>query len=224
MKRVVVIPALERIKFRGNHDAVPFNRHSPDDPRFVRRQGSASRWCWRRPGLSYQPQDFVEQAPRHRNLGHLERDVLMDGEERWAGTATELLALLEPYAPEGARFSRSWPKAPNALSQRLRRAAPSLRKLGIEMADYRESHRDRRRCWQIMRTPPQKTVRTVRTVRRNEESIDLEGSPGNGAGRSSDDPASSLDRSIPQKTDSSDGLDGSDDDFGDPNTWGLDND
>ena len=25
--------------------------------------------------MSYQPQDFVEQAPRHRNLGHLERDV-----------------------------------------------------------------------------------------------------------------------------------------------------
>jgi hypothetical protein len=28
------------------------------------------------PGVvSYQPQDFVEQTPRHRNLGHLERDV-----------------------------------------------------------------------------------------------------------------------------------------------------
>ena len=25
--------------------------------------------------MSYQPQDFVEQAPRHRNLGHLEREV-----------------------------------------------------------------------------------------------------------------------------------------------------
>ena len=29
----------------------------------------------RRQELSYQPQEFVEQAPRHRNLGHLERDV-----------------------------------------------------------------------------------------------------------------------------------------------------
>ncbi len=25
--------------------------------------------------MSYQPQDFVEQAPRHRKVGHLERDV-----------------------------------------------------------------------------------------------------------------------------------------------------
>lgn len=148
----------------------------------------------------------------------------MDGEERWTGTATELLGLLEAFAPEGSRFSRTWPKAANALSQKLRRAAPSLRKLGIELADYRESDRDRRRCWQIIRTPPQMTVRTVRTVRRNEEPIDLEGSPENGSGRSSVGPTRPHNSSIPQRTASSDGSDGSDDDFGDPNTWGLDND
>jgi hypothetical protein len=52
----------------------------------------------------------------------------------WTGTSTQLLADLASVAGEGATKSRAWPKVPNALSSKLRRAAPDLRKVG---------HRDR---------------------------------------------------------------------------------
>jgi hypothetical protein len=52
----------------------------------------------------------------------------------WTGTSTQLLADLASVAGEGATKSRAWPKAPNALSSKLRRAAPDLRKVGIETA------------------------------------------------------------------------------------------
>jgi hypothetical protein len=51
----------------------------------------------------------------------------------WEGTATELLSGLAYITPEAERHERKWPKAGNALSGRLRRAAPSLREFGIDI-------------------------------------------------------------------------------------------
>lgn len=58
----------------------------------------------------------------------------------WTGTAAELLARL---APEG-RLPRGWPESPRALSAALRRLAPGLRRVGLEVSAYREAHTRRR--------------------------------------------------------------------------------
>jgi DnaJ domain len=68
----------------------------------------------------------------------------MAGREKWAGTASSLLALLTPLIPEVLARERSWPKSARALSGKLRRAAPPLRKVGIDITFVREGH-DRER-------------------------------------------------------------------------------
>jgi hypothetical protein len=49
----------------------------------------------------------------------------------WTGTAAELLPLLAAMAGEAAAGGKTWPQTPRALSGRLRRAAPALRRAGI---------------------------------------------------------------------------------------------
>jgi hypothetical protein len=58
----------------------------------------------------------------------------------WTGTATELLAALAKAAGEAATRAKGWPATARALSGRLRRAAPSLRRVGIDVAFDREGH------------------------------------------------------------------------------------
>jgi energy-coupling factor transporter ATP-binding protein EcfA2 len=57
----------------------------------------------------------------------------MAGHQVWEGTASQLLALLTPLIPEALARERSWPKNARALSGKLRRAAPPLRRVGIEV-------------------------------------------------------------------------------------------
>jgi hypothetical protein len=52
----------------------------------------------------------------------------------WEGTATELLDLITPDHPD-----RNWPATPQSLSGRLRRAAPDLRGIGIQVEFTRSS-------------------------------------------------------------------------------------
>jgi hypothetical protein len=56
----------------------------------------------------------------------------------WTGTALGLLNLLREIVDEGVTRSRDWPSGPEALSNRLRRAATFLRKAGVEISFYRE--------------------------------------------------------------------------------------
>lgn len=59
----------------------------------------------------------------------------------WHGTAAELLALLTP----AGRTPHEWPKTPRGLSGVLRRLAPDLRRIGIDVVfDKREAHTGRR--------------------------------------------------------------------------------
>jgi acetylornithine deacetylase/succinyl-diaminopimelate desuccinylase-like protein len=53
------------------------------------------------------------------------------------GTASDLLDLLGQFAGDGITRAKGWPKAPPALSVRLRRAAPLLRKRGLHDAKGR---------------------------------------------------------------------------------------
>ncbi|HKM54074.1 MAG TPA: hypothetical protein VJY33_11750 [Isosphaeraceae bacterium] len=60
------------------------------------------------------------------------------------GTSSELLFLLSKLASETTRRAQRWPKAPNALSNALRRMAGSLRSSGIEIYFNRTDHQGRR--------------------------------------------------------------------------------
>jgi hypothetical protein len=58
---------------------------------------------------------------------------LVAEQSEFEGTAQELLATLEARVAEGVRKSRFWPKNPRALSARLRRSAPGLRRGGVDV-------------------------------------------------------------------------------------------
>jgi hypothetical protein len=71
----------------------------------------------------------------------------------WSGTATKLLCELCEIVDENVRKGRNWPGDGRALSGRLRRAAPCLRKLGIEITRDRDKGRKRSRIIDITVTP-----------------------------------------------------------------------
>jgi hypothetical protein len=69
------------------------------------------------------------------------------------GPASDLLGALAQAAGEHAVRSKTWPDNPRAVAGRLRRAAPLLRKIGIEVVFKREGHA-RTRIIDIRATPP----------------------------------------------------------------------
>src|SRR6516162_1829499 len=70
----------------------------------------------------------------------------------WTGTASDLLGALAEVAGERVAKSKTWPDSPRALAGRLRRAATSLRKIGIEIGFGREG-RARTRTIHITAAP-----------------------------------------------------------------------
>jgi len=78
----------------------------------------------------------IEESP----IGHSVRELAQRGFE---GTAEDLLERLEGIAGEAATRRREWPKSPRALSGKLRRIAPNLRALGVEVEFAKESGRGR---------------------------------------------------------------------------------
>ena len=66
----------------------------------------------------------------------------MEGRHEWRGPTTELLDKLTALVGERAAKEREWPKRPNTLSGKLRRAAPTLRKgAGINVTFHeRDGH------------------------------------------------------------------------------------
>jgi len=61
----------------------------------------------------------------------------MAGRDQWTGSATELWTALGELVDEGVRHTKAWPGAPNALTGRLKRLAPTLRGVGIEYGEDR---------------------------------------------------------------------------------------
>jgi hypothetical protein len=59
--------------------------------------------------------------------------VLMREQTEWSGFTAALLAELAQIAGDRAVRAKDWPNTPKALGGRLRRAAPLLRKLGIDI-------------------------------------------------------------------------------------------
>lgn len=63
-------------------------------------------------------------------------------------TAAQLLELTSPERP-----GRDWPANPRALSARLKRAAPALRTVGVEVTHLPRAGHTSRRLWRIERQP-----------------------------------------------------------------------
>jgi hypothetical protein len=70
--------------------------------------------------------------------------LLVDGQNVWIGTATELLEMLGFYAKDTVKRSRAWPGGPQVLSRRLKRIAPALRAAGIEYTENELGHRKKK--------------------------------------------------------------------------------
>ena len=78
--------------------------------------------------------------------------ALMDKRTVWTGTASDLLGALEEEVSEKMAKAKTWPASPRALSGRLRRAAPCLRKTGIDIkTGERDTTRKRNRIIRIFR-------------------------------------------------------------------------
>ncbi|MEJ5330615.1 MAG: hypothetical protein WHT07_10735 [Desulfobaccales bacterium] len=85
--------------------------------------------------------------------------ALMKDREVWQGTASELLDALEGLVRESTLKSKLWPKAPNALSNRLRQVAPLLRARGVEIERGKSGVR-----FIMLRKGVQKTAQTAQTA------------------------------------------------------------
>jgi hypothetical protein len=90
-------------------------------------------------------EDGAFQAAYSRNLDGAVESVIdadtvacavrafMADRSEWEGTATLLLAELSGAVPDRISRSKTWPENARSMSGRLRRAAPMLRKVGMEI-------------------------------------------------------------------------------------------
>ena len=93
----------------------------------------------------------------------------MDGRSAWSGTATDLLDALRDHASDREKESRVWPAAPHILSSRLRRAAPVLRDLGVDIdLDGTEGQGAVKRRNVVLRTITRRSVPSVPSVQPSE--------------------------------------------------------
>ncbi|MGA2937623.1 MAG: hypothetical protein ABSF52_11060 [Syntrophobacteraceae bacterium] len=138
------------------------------------------------PALPWKPGEFMKAYTGNRaNAVKLALDVdivacwirqFMGDKSQWEGTATDLLSALRDLVPEDTRKLREWPKAPNSLGHRLRRAATFLRAESIEIT-LPSSESWRR--YITIRKSLQKIVDTVATVENNTEQQSIVNDPTN---------------------------------------------
>jgi hypothetical protein len=80
----------------------------------------------------------------------------MTGQTAWTGTATELVTVLNGRPQPGTARKKAWPDSPRAAAAGLRRAAPFLREVGVDIAFVRTGHM-RNRVITLRRTAGAKT-------------------------------------------------------------------
>ena len=86
---------------------------------------------------------------------------LLEGVSRWEGTASELLGALDDSVDEKTQRLKTWPKSPRPLSGTLRRLAPNLRELGVDVDFIKETGGRRRRIITLDRLVRDSCVPTV---------------------------------------------------------------
>src|SRR5262249_29955244 len=108
------------------------------------RMADFAKWiCAIEPSLGWEPGSFLQSYRgnvRDANSVVLESSLLVDpirqfmeNRHEWHGRATDLLHQLNLIENEKVTKDRDWPKRPNVLSGRLRRLAPNLRRIGINV-------------------------------------------------------------------------------------------
>jgi hypothetical protein len=128
-------------------------------------------------GLGWESGSFMTAYNENRSTAvgiGLESDVLaqaiIDFQKdypTWDGTATDLINALEENVSEKILKSKLWPKAANVLSNRLRRLAPVLREVGIEVEFGAREGKKRNRLISI-RECLEKTGPIGQTVRQDD--------------------------------------------------------
>jgi len=93
-------------------------------------------------GLEEANQVALESSSVYDSLWQLLEGCGRDG---WVGTASELLVALRVAASAEAQNQKGWPRTPRALSGQLRRLAPNLRAVGVDISFGREQRAARRR-------------------------------------------------------------------------------
>jgi hypothetical protein len=134
----------------------------------------------------------------------------MSERSSWTGSAADLLRVsVERSSDRIPRDGTGWPKNPRALAGHLRRAQTFLRALGIEIAFSREGRAGNTVI--RMRSSPENTVSTVRSVSDSGFGADSEQQPWGLAYSVCDDsrrPGSRPTRQVPSRAaDDADGAD-----------------
>jgi hypothetical protein len=78
---------------------------------------------------------------------------LLEPKPSWEGTAGELLEALSPIVGEKVTESRRWPHSPRGMSGALKRLAPALRSVGIDVEFGRDGTKANKRLITITRRP-----------------------------------------------------------------------
>ena len=128
------------------------------------RMADFAKWvCACEPGLGLEPGAFMAAYEGNRGAqvdasvescpAAQATRVFIESEGSFEGTATELLALLSSRLPDPSKPPPSWPKDGTRISGDLRRAAPDLRAVGIEV-DFSSKKRPRKINIYRLKIPP----------------------------------------------------------------------
>ena len=150
----------------ANEDAVVL-KHLP-------RMADPTRWVTAaESALGWKPETFIRAYAANRHEGHalaLEVSPIaaplieLISAGAWQGTSGQLLAKLAEIAGAEVTNGRDWPKNPRALTEALKRLAPSLRAMGI---DWQRPARTGGARLHVLQATPDATVTTVTTVTAN---------------------------------------------------------
>jgi hypothetical protein len=93
----------------------------------------------------------------------------MASSKSWTGTASELLGDLGGKVDADAKRQRDWPKSGGALSGKLKRLAPNLRRAGLDVQFWRDSTLARNKMITVARLDATNSVQTVQSVQYSDD-------------------------------------------------------